>query len=389
MRALITAATSSQLLWYTTRTTGIVALVLLTASVVLGILTSVRFGTEQWPRFAVQSVHRRVSLLAVVFVALHVVTTVSDSYAPIGWLSVVVPFTSAYRRLWLGLGTAALDLLLAVTVSSLIRQKISPRSWRALHWLAYASWPLAVVHSLGTGTDPRLDWVILLVVACVASVLAALAWRLVAGWPAHAGTRVVAGVTSAVVVIGATAWTATGPLRPGWAARAGTPPALLGRASGGSPERTTAGSAGTSSPSTSTTTATTGSLPAQPFQAALAGTISQQGRADGTVQVTIAGSTSSSFAASLKVVIVGASDGNGGVLMQQSQAVFGPPGAPQQYRGHVARLDGTRLVLAMADVAGRPLDLRIDLAISRSGVSGELASVSPASVGAPAGGDDR
>ena len=120
-------ATSSHLLWYTTRATGVVALVLLTASVVLGVLTSVRFGTTQWPRFALQDLHKRVSLLSMVFIGFHVVTTVSDAYAPIGWMSVFVPFTSSYRRLWLGLGSVAVDLLLAVTVSSLLRQRISHR----------------------------------------------------------------------------------------------------------------------------------------------------------------------------------------------------------------------------------------------------------------------
>ena len=217
--------TSSQWLWYTTRASGIVALVLLTTSVVLGILTSVRFETRSWPRFASQDLHRRVSILAVVFVALHVTTTVSDAFAPIGWVSVVVPFTSPYRRLWLGVGTLSVDFLLAVTISSLLRQRIKPRSWRALHWLAYANWPLAVVHGLGTGTDPHLGWVIILVVACVAAVLIAISWRLVAGWPAHAGARVTAGTASVVAVIVLAAWTALGPLRPGWAVRAGTPAA--------------------------------------------------------------------------------------------------------------------------------------------------------------------
>ena len=190
-------ATSSHLLWYTTRATGVVALVLLTGTVVLGVLTSVRFGTTQWPRFALADLHRRVSLLSMVFIALHVVTTVSDSYAPIGWVSAFVPFTSSYRRLWLGLGTVAVDLLLAVTVSSLLRQRISHRAWRALHWLAYASWPVALLHGLGTGTDPHLRWMVLLTIACVAAVLTSIGWRLVSGWPADAGRRVVAGAKRA------------------------------------------------------------------------------------------------------------------------------------------------------------------------------------------------
>jgi DMSO/TMAO reductase YedYZ heme-binding membrane subunit len=222
------AATSSQLLWYTTRATGLVALVLLTGSVVLGVLTSVRLRTRNWPGFALQDLHRRIALLSFVFVAMHVVTTVSDSFAPIGWVSVFVPFTSGYRRLWLGLGTVAVDLLLAVTLSSMLRRRINPRTWRALHWLAYASWPLAVVHGLGTGTDPHLEWMTLLVAGCVAAVLIAIGWRLIEGWPDRAGTRVAVGATSIVTVVGLAAWTATGPLRPDWARRSGTPPSLLG-----------------------------------------------------------------------------------------------------------------------------------------------------------------
>ena len=211
-----------------TRATGIVALVLLTGTMVLGVLTSVRLGTGRWPRFTFQDLHRRVSLVAMVFVALHVVTTVTDSFAPIGWVSVVVPFTSSYRRLWLGLGTIAVDLLLAVMISSLLRRRINPRTWRALHWLAYASWPLAVVHGLGTGTDPHLGWVLALVVGCAVTVLCALAWRLVTGWPTHAATRLAVGATSVVAIAVLAEWTITGPLRPGWAARAGTPAALVG-----------------------------------------------------------------------------------------------------------------------------------------------------------------
>ena len=183
------------------RATGVVALLLLTGTVVLGVLTSVRFGTTQWPRFALQDLHRRVSLLSMIFIALHVVTTVSDSYAPIGWVSAIVPFTSAYRRLWLGLGTVAVDLLLAVTISSLLRQRVGYRAWRALHWLAYASWPVALLHGIGTGTDPHLGWMVLLTIVCVAAVLASIGWRLVSGWPAKAGMRVGAGAGSVLAVI--------------------------------------------------------------------------------------------------------------------------------------------------------------------------------------------
>jgi DMSO/TMAO reductase YedYZ heme-binding membrane subunit len=364
----VTAATSSQLLWYTTRATGIVALVLLSASVVLGLLTTLRVRTRTWPRFTLQDLHRRVSLLAVVFVALHVITTVSDSYAPIGWISVVVPFTSAYRRLWLGLGTVSVDLLLAITVSSLLRHRINPRTWRALHWLAYASWPLAVVHGLGTGTDPHLRWVILLVVGCVTAVLAALAWRLLTGWPARAAVRVAAGVTSAVAVIALVAWTANGPLRPGWAARAGTPRALLVGA-----QKAGAAVPVPSSPTPPTTSAA--SLPPPPYQSAFEGTINQQTLSNATVRVEIKGATSGTLAASIDIVIVGAPDGSGGVAMQQGQATFGPTGSPAQYRGEIVGLEGSRVLLSLSDQVGSRLDLQVDLVQSGSRVTGELKSL--------------
>ncbi len=379
-------ATSSQLLWYSTRATGIVALVLLTATMVLGVLTSVRFGTPRWPRFAFQDLHRRVSLVAMVVVALHVLTTVTDSFAPIGWVSVVVPFTSSYRRLWLGLGTIAVDLLLAVTISSLLRRRINPRTWRALHWLAYASWPLAVVHGLGTGTDPHLGWMLVLTMACGAAVLGAVGWRLVSGWPAHAGTRVALGTTGALAVVAVVAWTATGPLRPGWAARAGTPKALL-----------TGTATGLSAPTTSAPTTTTaprsaavpgpGTLPAPPYSAPLDGTITQQARPGGTVQVTIEAQTSGTLVAALDVVIIGTPDGSGGVEMQQSRASFGPPATPSQFTGTIVGLEGSQFVLALSDGSRSPLDLRVDVTVDGSRVTGELASVAAGGTGDGGGGD--
>jgi len=374
------ATTSSQALWYSTRATGIVALVLLTASVVLGALTTLRVGTTAWPRFTLQDLHRRISLLALVFVGLHVLTTVSDSFAPIGWVSVVVPFTSAYRRLWLGLGSVAFDLLLAVTISSLLRRHVAPRTWRALHWLAYASWPLAVVHGLGAGTDPHLGWMLILVVACVAAVVAVVGWRIVASWPARAGPRVLAGVTTVTALVALAAWTASGPLRPGWAARAGTPRALLA----GSHRSVTGPAPSTPTTSTSAPAVSGAALPAPPYRAPLVGTISQGVVSGGAVRVDIVARTTGSLDAVLDVVILGTPDGSGGVAMQQSQVTFGTPGAPSQFAGRVSTLEGSRVVLALADQAGRPLDLRVDLSISGSQLSGELVSM-PASGGRPGG----
>jgi methionine sulfoxide reductase heme-binding subunit len=165
-------------LWYASRATGLVSLVLLTAVVVLGALNAGRFAATGWPRFVIAAVHRNLSLLVLVFLAVHVATAVIDPYAGIGWLDAVVPFGSVYRAMWLGLGAAAGDLFLAVVATSLLRARIGARTWRAVHWTTYACWPLAVVHGLGTGGgDSRLGWVLALTGGCVVTGVIAIAWR--------------------------------------------------------------------------------------------------------------------------------------------------------------------------------------------------------------------
>jgi sulfoxide reductase heme-binding subunit YedZ len=146
---------------------------------VLGILTAGRSASRTWPAFARADLHKRVSLLAMVFLALHVLTAVLDTYVSVGWAAVVVPFASPYRPLWTGLGTVAVDLMVAVGVSSALRQRITARTWRGIHWLAYGSWPVAMAHSLGTGTDASTLWMDTLAALCTAAVLGALMWRIV------------------------------------------------------------------------------------------------------------------------------------------------------------------------------------------------------------------
>ena len=171
-------AVNSTYLWYATRASGIVALILLTLTMVLGLVTTSRARARNWPGFAQQEIHRRISIMAVVFLAIHVLTSILDTYVHIGWFAIVVPFTSPYSRFWVGLGTIALDLMVAVFVSSLLRAHLRPGTWRGIHWLAYASWPIALAHTFGLGTDSREHWVIALGALCVLSVGLALVWRL-------------------------------------------------------------------------------------------------------------------------------------------------------------------------------------------------------------------
>ncbi len=218
---------SSTAYWYLTRATGVVSLLLLTLVVALGVADVSRVSSPYWPRFLTDGVHRRASILALVFLAIHIITSVLDSYAPISLLDAFIPFHSAYRPLWLGLGAVAFDLLLAVLITSLVRARVGARNWRLIHWLAYACWPLAVIHGLGTGSDVRRGWMLALDVICLAVVLAAVWVRVrTAEYPTTAGRAAAAGL-SAVFVLGLVIWVPVGPLAPGWARRAGTPVKLI------------------------------------------------------------------------------------------------------------------------------------------------------------------
>jgi len=218
---------SSTPLWYLTRATGLVALVLLTASMALGLLSSVRYQRPALPRFVTAGLHQNSSLLALAFTGIHVVTTLADSYAPVRVQDVVIPFISAYRPLWLGLGAIAFDLMLALTVTSLVRTRLSYRSWRLVHWGSYLAWPVAVLHGLGTGSDTPVRWVLAVTAACVALIAALTGWRLANGWPSHAAARLAGALALVLALIAGGAWLTAGPLQPGWARRAGTPPQLI------------------------------------------------------------------------------------------------------------------------------------------------------------------
>ncbi len=171
---------NDQILWFATRGAGIVSLLLLSAVVYLGILVVLKWQTPAWPRFATTGFHRNLALLSVVFLVVHIVTAVVDPYANLGLLAALIPFSSGYRTLWLGLGVLALDLGLAVLVTSLLRKHMSRRTWRAVHWLSYGAWPLAVLHGIGTGTDAAAPWMLAIDLACIAAVGSAVLVRVTA-----------------------------------------------------------------------------------------------------------------------------------------------------------------------------------------------------------------
>jgi methionine sulfoxide reductase heme-binding subunit len=171
--------TSSTALWYTSRATGVVALLLLTVVFAGGIMISRQTRIPGLPRFAVTDLHRNLSLLAVAFVAVHVISAVLDTYVSIPVLSGVIPFASGYERLWLGLGAISFDLMLAMIITSLVRGRLNRVAWRAIHLTAYLSWPVAFVHSIYSSGDLRQGVLLYLSLGCAVIIGGAVVWRLV------------------------------------------------------------------------------------------------------------------------------------------------------------------------------------------------------------------
>lgn len=376
------AAAGPSALWFLTRGSGAVALVLLTITVALGVLGVRRTELDGMPRFVLDGIHRNTSLLAVTFLGIHIATALLDGFVPISVLDVIVPFGSAYRPLWVGFGAVAFDLILAVAITSLMRRRLGYGAWRGTHWLAYASWPVAVVHGLGTGSDVKAHWMLLLTAACVALMLASVLARVAYGWPRRLELRVPALAAAALVPIGLIAWLPGGPLAPGWARRAGTPATLLaaGRpaavpVSGSTGAGATGddGAARASSPPASESAEREHS-----FTTRVSGTVTRSPLADGRTRVAIALTAADQPLDRLAIRIEGAALGGGGVNMSASQVTLGPGADPSQYRGHVTGLQGAAIEAHVADPGYAGFDVLARLTLPPSG-SGAAAGTVTAS----------
>lgn len=340
---LAAGSAGSRALWYLTRGTGVVSLLLLTGVMVLGLTGAMQWSSQRWPRFVTQGLHRNLSLLAVAFIVVHVSSTVIDGFAPIRWLDAVLPFTSAYRSLWLGLGALAFDLFLALILTSLLRARLGFRAWRTVHWLAYGCWPVAVLHGLGTGSDTRRSWMLAVVAICVGSVLAAAAWR--AGRdPAQRGTArglaIAAGGLTSVALVG---WLAVGPLAAGWAGRAGTPPQLL--AKGASVGTRSAGGDGA-------TVATVAAPLVLPATSTFDGTVTQQQAAGGEVDLEFVGTLSGDAGLLVDIRLHGQLAQTGGLYVQGGRISLGPRDDQNRFQGTLGGVDNGQISAQLADAVG-------------------------------------
>ncbi|HVW18399.1 MAG TPA: ferric reductase-like transmembrane domain-containing protein [Solirubrobacteraceae bacterium] len=348
---IVAAAHGPSALWYATRGAGATTLVLLTAGVVLGVAEVGAWQPPLAPRFAVAALHRWVSLLALALLAVHVATTLLDPFPPIGALAAVVPFAASYRPVYLGLGTLASDLLLAVVVTSLVRRRLGFRAWRKVHWLAYGCWPVALVHGVGTGSDIRSGWLQLLTAGCVAAALAAIAVRAAtADAPAPRRLAVVAGVLLAT--LGGGLWVVQGPLAPGWSARSGTPRNVLAAFAAPRPPGSRRAAA--------------------PVSAALTGTLASGRGEGGTGVIDLRLRLRGGMTGALRIRMGGRALPGGRLALRRSAVTFGPWSHPRRYAGRVEWLHGDRLRALVGSVGGHALRLDAVLRLGSPTVSGQV-----------------
>lgn len=347
-------SSSGSAYWFLTRGSGVVTLLLLTASVCLGVLTSIRWRSTRVPRFLVSGLHRNVTLLAVVFLAIHVVTTLLDAYAPINLQDAFIPFVSPYRPIWLGLGALSCDLIIAVLLTSLLRVSLGYRTWRITHWLAYASWPLALVHSLGTGSDARTNWLPALAFICVGAVTLSV-WARLFHAPGDPAARAATAGAVLVVPLAIFLWYQSGPGQPGWAAKSGTPAALISSASSRSVLKKTI----------VTTTKQTDQMP-RTFTGRLTGTLAESAAdAQGLVTLHIDSAIHGGLQGILRIALRGLPTSDGGVSMTSSGVAFAAKGTPV-FEGNIVGLDGTDVDAEVTSSSAGTYQLALNLNVDNT-----------------------
>jgi hypothetical protein len=351
--------------WYLARGTGVVSLLLLTASVVIGILNSERYAAPRWPRFAVDRIHRDVSLLVLAVLVVHIVTSVLDSFAPITLLDGVIPFASAYRPIWLGLGALAFDVLLAVAITSMLRRRIGFRAWRVVHWAAYASWPVAVVHGLGTGTDAVRSWSVVLTALCTAATVGAVFVRVLRGATEPGSGRGLWLAMAGATPLALAAFALVGPFAAHWARRAGTPISVLHKAHpvAAALAASTAAPAPARAPARASIAATD-SIPTT-FNARLSGTVAQV-QAPGGALVDLVMRATGPIRGEMRVRMAGAPLAGGGLSMTGSQVQLTAVGLRSVLVGKIISLQGTQFDARVRNSTGTSLNLHASVNIDNS-----------------------
>jgi DMSO/TMAO reductase YedYZ heme-binding membrane subunit len=374
------------LTWDIARAGGFTAYLLVTASVVLGLVLSMRWQARWWPRLVSYELHIWITILSFVFLVIHMLASWLDPFTRFGLNELLLPFASHYRPLWMAFGIVAAYLALAVTLSLFIRQRIGYLWWRRLHQLSFAVWALAIIHGLATGSDTRTPWGIEIYMVSAVVVCALLCARLMQSvGPGERAHPLWAGAVAGALAV-AIIWAATGPLRPGWNAIANNHNGTGGIAQ----------AAGSATP-TATPTAPFG----QPFTSSAQGVVSTQtdantGQPIVQLDLTLAGSQQGVLQIQLWQQINGggngrgegdnedgdhgdhgkngSKNGNGSVSVTTSQVTLGANAATPLYQGQLSTLNGGSMVARLdATQPGQPaLQLTINVQVQGNTVSGTV-----------------
>jgi DMSO/TMAO reductase YedYZ heme-binding membrane subunit len=340
----------STVTWDTARAGGFAAYILLTLAVTAGLILRNRWQSERWPRLITSELHGYLSLLSLVFIAVHVAALAVDPFTHFGLAEILLPFVSHYRSVWMGLGIVSLYLLLAVWLSTRLRTRIGPRLWRRIHLLAFLVYAAATIHGLGSGSDTKTTWAMAIYGVSVALVGGLTARRLLVPVARGDRSRPVGAVLTGLAVAGVAGWAFVGPLTTQWGKRTGTTRAVAVATVLAAPSR-----------------ASDAGVVQAPFVATFAGraTVSQANDV-GLVTVRIHGALRGGTRDHLEILVHGAPLANGGVEMQASRVALGSTTA--LYTGRIVELNGMRLVAAVSSKSER-LRLRISLRFTRDGTA--------------------
>jgi hypothetical protein len=352
--------------WDVVRASGFTAYLLLSASVVMGLLLSLRWQSRHWPRLVTNEVHQYLTLLAVAYSVVHGIATWLDPFMRFHLAELLVPMASHYRPLWVTMGILSLYLAVAVLVTTWLRPYLGYRLWRSFHVSTFVVYILATLHGLGTGTDTRTWYGLLVYGGSVWTVLGLVTKRLLQPAGRTAKPRPALAGLSAASALGLALWTYQGPLRPGWNAIANNGHGSGARIALAAQPRVLPGTG----------------IPTSPFTASWKGRLTAQQGATGLVDVQMVGTVTGGAEGTLVVDLQGIPVGLGGALEMVASRVrlYGRQGT-LQYQGTVTAASGSQLQARLAPVNGssRGLSLRIRMSIQGTRVSGIVSAV-PASL---------
>jgi predicted ferric reductase len=187
---------ATQTWWYVARAGGLVAWTLLVASTVWGTVLATRAFGQRVTAVWMLEVHRYLAALAIAFTGVHLLGLVADDFVSFSWADVLLPMASGWRPLAVTWGIVGLYLLVVVEITSVFRQHLSPRAWRAIHLSSYALFGVTTIHLLTAGTDSQDvlpdDVAVGLGVAAVFLAVLLLVWRSAPRYrpaPAQEGVR--------------------------------------------------------------------------------------------------------------------------------------------------------------------------------------------------------